>query len=396
MSALPTVRGFLIVTAVVVSVGAAGAFALVLNEEKTPASASASASTPAVELKDETPRLEAIEPVRRFGQGGPGVTVTPPRLLAIAPATVPKKTRYALSRLKHVQKVIVVDAGSVKVAGTAVNLLAVEPAEYRSWTPQAVADQPEVWSALARGELVADTTAVRRFGMVLGASYQVDGGPRLRVAASATLGLPGVDGIVSAEVGRSLGLMQGVAVLLHGKEGKIREAAVRKLLGRQVQVLPVGADAVAPQPVAGNQQAGNQQAGSPQADKQVVRQGSYLELYKAAATRCPGLSWTVLAAIGQVESSHGRNNGPSSAGALGPMQFMPATWKAYGVDGDGDGIKDIWSPYDAVPGAANYLCANGAGQGGQKLRKAVWFYNHSWAYVNKVLGLSEAYARTYA
>ncbi|GAA3467141.1 lytic transglycosylase domain-containing protein [Nonomuraea roseola] len=387
MSALPSVRGFLIVTAVVVSVGAAGAFALVLNEEKT----SASASTPTVELKDETPRLETIEPVRRFGQGGPGVTVTPPRLLAIAPATVPKKTRYALSRLKHVQKVIVVDAGSVKVAGTAVNLLAVEPSEYRSWTPQAVADQPEVWSALARGELVADTTAARRFGMVLGASYQVDGGPRLRVAASATLGLPGVDGIVSAEVGRSLGLMQGVAVLLHGKEGKIREAAVRKLLGKQVQVLSVGARAADPQPVAGEQQAGN-----PQAEKQVVRQGSYLELYKAAATRCPGLSWTVLAAIGQVESSHGRNNGPSSAGALGPMQFMPATWKAYGVDGDGDGIKDIWSPYDAVPGAANYLCANGAGQGGQKLRKAVWFYNHSWEYVNKVLGLSEAYARTYA
>ncbi|MEU4544353.1 lytic transglycosylase domain-containing protein [Nonomuraea dietziae] len=392
MSALPSVRGFLIVTAVVVSVGAAGAFALVLNEEKAPASA----TTPAVELKAETPRLDTMEPVRRFGQGGPGVTVTPPRLLAIAPATVPKKTRYALARLKHVQKVIVVDAGSVKVAGTAVNLLAVEPSLYRSWTPQAVADQPEVWSALARGELVADTAAARRFGMVLGASYQVDGGPRLRVAASATLGLPGVDGIVSAEVGRALGLMPGVAVLLHGKEGKIREAAVRKLLGKQVQVLSVGAGAAAPQPVAGQQQAGNQQAGSPQSEKQVVRQGSYLELYKAAATRCPGLSWTVLAAIGQVESSHGRNNGPSSAGALGPMQFMPATWKAYGVDGDGDGLKDIWSPYDAVPGAANYLCANGAGQGGQKLRKAVWFYNHSWDYVNKVLGLSEAYARTYA
>ncbi|MEV2267379.1 lytic transglycosylase domain-containing protein [Nonomuraea africana] len=382
MSALPSVRGFLIVTAVVVSVGAAGAFALVLNEQKEP--------PPAVTLKSETPRLEAMAPVRRFGQGGPGVTVTPPRLLAITPGTVPKGTRYKLAALKHVQKVIVVDAGSVKVAGTAVNLLAVEPAEYRSWTPQAVADQPEVWSALARGELVADTAAARRFGMVLGASYQIDGGPRLRVAASATLGLPGVDGIVSAEVGRRLGLMPGVAVLLHGKEGKISAAGVRKLLGKGGQVLAVGARGAAAQPRAGDQQA----AGPP--EKQVVRQGSYLELYKAAATRCPGLSWTVLAAIGQVESSHGRNNGPSSAGALGPMQFMPATWKAYGVDGDGDGRKDIWSPYDAVPGAANYLCANGAGQGGQKLRKAVWFYNHSWDYVNKVLSLSDAYARAYA
>ncbi len=369
----------MVVLAVVVSVGAAGAFAFTLSEdqekEKDPA--------PSAVRKNETQHLDTLVPVKEFGQGGPGITVTPPRMLAIARGTVPKQTRLALGGLKHVQKVIVVDAGSVKVAGTGVNLLAVEPSEYRSWTPQAVADQPEVWSALARGELVADTSAARRFGLVLGASYQIDGGPRLRVAASATLGLPGVDGIVSTEVGRRLGLMEGVAVLLHGKAGKIGEAGVRRLLGEHAQVVSVGRVRPPARPRS-------------QPDKQVVRQGSYLDLYKSAATRCPGLSWTVLAAIGQVESSHGRNNGPSSAGALGPMQFMPATWKAYGVDGDGDGRKDIWSPYDAVPGAANYLCANGAGQGGQKLRKAVWFYNHSWDYVNKVLGLSEAYARAYA
>ncbi|MGW5683822.1 lytic murein transglycosylase [Nonomuraea sp. NPDC003754] len=364
----------MIVLAVVVSVGAAGAFAFTMSEEKKKGADPA----PPVVLKEETPRLDQLVPVKEFGQGGPGVSVTPPRMLGIARATVPKDTRLALGGLKHVQKVIVVDAGSVRISGTGVNLLAVDPTEYRSWTPQAVADQPEVWSALARGELVADTSAARRFGLVLGATYQIDGGPRLRVAASATLGLPGVDGVVSTEVGRSLGLMQGVAVLLHGKEGKIREAGVRRLLGKDTQVVTIGRAPARPRP-----------------QKQVVRQGSYLDLYKSAATRCPGLSWTVLAAIGQVESSHGRNNGPSSAGALGPMQFMPATWKAYGVDGDGDGRRDIWSPYDAVPGAANYLCANGAGQGGQKLRKAVWFYNHSWDYVNKVLGLAEAYARAY-
>jgi hypothetical protein len=49
-----------------------------------------------------------------------------------------------------------------------------------------------------------------------------------------------------------------------------------------------------------------------------------------------------------------------------------------------------------VPGAANYLCATGAGQGGEKLRKAIWHYNHSWDYVDKVMGIAEAYARTYA
>ncbi len=321
-----------------------------------------------------------------FGSGGPGVTPTQPHLLAIAGGEVPKRTRFALAGVKNVRKVTVVDAGSVKVSGTGLNLLAVDPAHFRSWTPKAVADQPAVWGALARGEFVADAAATRRLGLVLGADYQVDGGPRLRVAASATLGLKGIDGLVGPELGRRLGLAPGVAVLLHGKEGGISPARVKRLLGPRSQVLSLAATQKRPQ----------SQAGQPEGSVTANRPTSYLDLYKVSATRCPGLSWTVLAAIGQVESSHGRNNGPSSAGALGPMQFMPATWKAYGVDGDGDGKADIWSPYDAVPAAAGYLCANGAGKGGQKLRKAIWFYNHSWAYVNKVTGIAEAYARTYA
>ncbi len=320
------------------------------------------------------------QPVEDFGRGGPGVTPTPPRVMAVSGSAVPVRTRHALARLKHVQKVITVDAGLVTVSGAGINLLAVNPADFRSWTPQAVADEPAVWSALARGELIADSAAVRRLGLILGAEYQIDRGPRLRLAGSAPLGLRGIDGIVSTATGASLGLAKGVVVLLHGKDGKISEARVRKVMGEGSQVVSLQRRTPPPQARPVN----------------VGRPGSYLELYKAAATRCPGLSWTVLAAIGQVESSHGRNNGPSSAGALGPMQFMPRTWAAYGVDGDGDGVKDIWSPYDAVPGAANYLCANGAGQGGEKLRKAIWFYNHSWSYVDKVLGLAEAYARAYA
>ena len=86
----------------------------------------------------------------------------------------------------------------------------------------------------------------------------------------------------------------------------------------------------------------------------------YLELYRAAAQRCPALPWTLLAALGRVESDHGRNPGPSPAGAVGPMQFEPATWSAYGVDGDGDGRADPRDPADAIPAAADYLCALGA------------------------------------
>ena len=115
----------------------------------------------------------------------------------------------------------------------------------------------------------------------------------------------------------------------------------------------------------------------------------FSDLYHAAATTCPGLSWTVLAAIGQVETGHGRNKNTSSAGAQGPMQFMPATWAAYGVDGNSDGVTDILNPADAIYGAARYLCANGAGRG--NLAGAIFRYNHAGWYVQLVLTLSQRY-----
>jgi membrane-bound lytic murein transglycosylase B len=121
----------------------------------------------------------------------------------------------------------------------------------------------------------------------------------------------------------------------------------------------------------------------------------FLSLYKSAASYCPGLSWTILAAIGQVESGHGRNDGPSYAGAMGPMQFMPATFAAYAVDGNGDGVTDIWNPADAIYSAAKYLCANGAGGGGSALYNAIWHYNHADWYVAMVERLAALYAAAY-
>ena len=118
----------------------------------------------------------------------------------------------------------------------------------------------------------------------------------------------------------------------------------------------------------------------------------YLALYHHAAATCPGLSWTVLAAIGQVESGHGRNPSTSSAGAMGPMQFLPSTFTSYAVDGDGDGAADIMNPADAIFTAARYLCANGAGAGPSALSAAVWHYNHADWYVRMVLTLAREYA----
>jgi cell wall-associated NlpC family hydrolase len=86
-----------------------------------------------------------------------------------------------------------------------------------------------------------------------------------------------------------------------------------------------------------------------------------LQLYKQAAASCPGLPWPVLAGVGKVESDHNRPAGQvSSVGAQGPMQFLPATWSQYAVDGNADGRSDPFDPPDAIPAAAQYLCTHGA------------------------------------
>jgi membrane-bound lytic murein transglycosylase B len=103
----------------------------------------------------------------------------------------------------------------------------------------------------------------------------------------------------------------------------------------------------------------------------------------------------VLASIGQIESGHGRNPSTSSAGAMGPMQFLPATFAHYGVDGNQDGLLDIMDPYDAIFTAASYLCANGAGNGGDALYSAIWHYNHADWYVQMVLTLAQRYAAAF-
>ena len=98
--------------------------------------------------------------------------------------------------------------------------------------------------------------------------------------------------------------------------------------------------------------------------------------------------WQVLAAINKIESNFGRNMGPSLAGAIGWMQFMPSTWMRWGVDANGDGIADPWNAADAIFSAARYLAAAGAPT---DLHRAVFAYNHADWYVNEVLSLADLY-----
>jgi murein DD-endopeptidase MepM/ murein hydrolase activator NlpD len=99
--------------------------------------------------------------------------------------------------------------------------------------------------------------------------------------------------------------------------------------------------------------------------------------------------WSVLAAINKIESNFGRNMGPSSAGAIGWMQFMPSTWFRWGTDANGDGIADPWNPVDAIYSAARYLAASGAAS---DIRQAVFSYNQATWSENDVLALAQLYA----
>lgn len=113
-------------------------------------------------------------------------------------------------------------------------------------------------------------------------------------------------------------------------------------------------------------------------------------LYIAAADRYH-LPWTLLAGIGMAETAHGRTRAMSPAGAQGLMQFMPATWARYGVDGSGDGRADIHNDADSVMSAANYLTASGVAAGVDGVRRAIFAYNHADWYVNDVLFYAAAY-----
>ncbi|HEX5923840.1 MAG TPA: lytic murein transglycosylase, partial [Baekduia sp.] len=106
-----------------------------------------------------------------------------------------------------------------------------------------------------------------------------------------------------------------------------------------------------------------------------------LPIYQAAGIEY-GIRWEVLAGINEIETDYGRNLNVSTAGALGWMQFMPSTWKQYGVDANHDGKKDPFNPVDAIFAAARYLKAAGAEQ---DISRAIFAYNHADWYVQSVL-----------
>ncbi|WP_243718205.1 lytic transglycosylase domain-containing protein [Actinomadura sp. 7K534] len=358
-----------------VATASGGAYAALTAEKPERAEAGPAAAAPPDNLQGDPVN------VAQSGQVAPLERVVPPDVLAVGGASISTAKIKRIAKLSQVKDVMAVAGGAVQLQGRQVNAFAVDPSDFRAWTPPGTAKKTELWEALAGGQFVVSPAASEQLQLAKGTQYPVVGRtmPSLTMGGSGALGVPGIDMLVSQKSGTDMGLIPNVAVLVNapGADPAKVARAVTKVLGPGTDVVNLHESKYQ-----------NQAGGGGGAT-------SYMDLYKQAAGTCPGLSWTVLAAIGQVESSHGRNVGPSSAGALGPMQFMPATWKAYGVDGDRDGKADIMNPYDAIPGAANYLCANGAGKGGKQLYNAIWHYNHAHWYVQKVLNLAKAYAARY-
>lgn len=126
----------------------------------------------------------------------------------------------------------------------------------------------------------------------------------------------------------------------------------------------------------------------------------YLALYREAAGVCPGLDWTILAAIGKIESDHGRSplpgvsSGENYAGAGGPMQFEQSSFDGvlarHQLPSGGASPPSRYNPHDAIYAAAFYLCDNGVSRG--DVRAAIFSYNHADWYVQEVLDQAKKYA----
>jgi hypothetical protein len=309
-----------------------------------------------------------------------------PDVIASVPGGVTQADLARLRKLGGVRSVLAIDGAKIAVNGRQLTVLAAAESALRPWTPPATASDTRVWSDFAAGDMITSAAASRTAGLAHRSPAPITAGTRtqLTVGAQAPVGISGVDGIVDAARGRQLGLVRNIAVLVNAPASSPVTLAnqVQTALGGQATVIRlVPAEVSTSLPVDATPSTG--------------RPSSYLQLFQESAARyCPGLSWTVLAAIGQIESADGQNEGPSTAGALGPMQFLPSTWHTWGTDGFGDtGAPNIMNPYDAVPSAARLLCADGAASGGQGLRTAIFGYNHASWYVNEVLTLAGEYAQ---
>jgi hypothetical protein len=307
-----------------------------------------------------------------------------PDLAVIKPAGVSAIDLAGIAKVRGVKQVLALDGASVNTDGRRVNVIGVDARLFRSWTPLSTASNQGLWNALSAGGFVASPSVRHRLRLHRGASYRLAGSATVSLpyAGAAPLGVRGIGLVVAARVSARLGLVHHVVALVSAPGvgmAKLRRE-VRAAVGRTAALVTLRAQSLATTPVSATS---------------ARRPATYVQLFQAsAAIYCPGLPWTVLAAIGQIESADGTNEGPSTAGALGPMQFLPSTWAEWGISTPwAPGPPDVTNPFDAVPSAARYLCAAG-GATAAGLPGAIFAYNHANWYVAEVLALGKQYAQT--
>jgi Transglycosylase SLT domain len=338
-------------------------------------------------------------PAPGAGQAGPAKTASShartvgvfhhivlPDMAVIEPAGVSAAEVAKLAKIHGVRQVLPLDGASISMGGEQVNVIGVNAQLYRDWTPLSTASDQQLWTSLTNGAMVASSQARHRLHLQNGLSYSLTGAATVAVpyAGAAPLGIRGIDLVVGAKVSAELGLVHHVAALISApglSVGKLRREVGRVATGHGTKLVTLRAQTPASRTIPVNTN---------------TRPTTYVQLFQESAAKyCPGLPWTVLAAIGQIESGDGANMGPSSAGALGPMQFIPSTWAEWGISTPwAPGPPNVWNPFDAVPSAARYLCAAG-GSTSSGLPGAIFAYNHAQWYVNEVLALAQSYARAY-
>jgi hypothetical protein len=228
-------------------------------------------------------RVQGGEVPARSAPDSPPRQLIVPDMVAIVPTGITAAQVSAIGGLAGVRAVLAVAGGRVVINGRTVSVLGVPPQAFRSWTPPATAADAAIWARLSGGQAVASGAAAGGFG------------------------IPGVDAIVDGDVAARLGLTADVAVLINAPAADLATlmSGVRAVVGPGGTVRNlVPMVAVTSLPV--------------DDDVPIGRPASWLDLYReSAAQYCPGLSWTVLAAIGEIESGDGANEGRRPPGRWG-------------------------------------------------------------------------------
>ena len=159
-----------------------------------------------------------------------------PDLLVVEPSGLSARQLAKLSAVSGVRQVVTADGAAIKLNGHRVNVLGVDPPQFRSWTPLATATDQRLWTALGQGRFVTSDRLAGRRNLHPGTKYLISGGGQEHLAfgGSAPLGITGIDALVSKQATAQLGLVPGVLALVSAPGAGMARLikAVRAITGR--------------------------------------------------------------------------------------------------------------------------------------------------------------------